>query len=194
MFQDITNNPQTHYRIDRGGEQVFFFVNRSGELVFDVTHPKAHVRIIGLYRGRGNDRFSLTTTQNHTAPGARSDLTIQSALSETAMIEHQGTIRIENGAQHTQATLESRHILLNSGTRATAKPHLEILADDVSCSHAVTTSPINPELLSYLTSRTIDAKRAANLLVEGFLTAPMKNFSSDVVHTALSSLIRHCEE
>lgn len=176
-FQDITHDNQTHYRIDQGGEQVFFFVNRNGELVFDVLHPEANVRIIGLYRGKKNERFSLSTTQHHTTPGSQSHLILKSALSSDASMEHHGTIRIEPGAHNASASMESRHLLLDPGSRASAKPQLEILADEVLCSHAVTTSPLNTDLLAYLTSRTLDPSQAARLLTEGFLIEPVKDIS-----------------
>jgi len=179
-FQDITHNPETHYRIDQPGEWVFFFVHRNGALAFEVAHSQACIRVIGLFRGREKERFSLSTTQHHTTPGARSEVIIRSALSDRATLEHNGTIRIEPEAQHTHASLESRHLLLDSQVHASAKPQLEILADDVSCSHAVTTSPLNPELLAYLTSRSLNSNQAAQLLTQGFLTAPTKNLPNDI--------------
>ena len=59
--------------------------------------------------------------------------------------------------------------MISKNATVSAKPQLEIFADDVECSHGCTMGEINSEALLYLRSRGIPEKEAINLLVMGFL-------------------------
>jgi Fe-S cluster assembly protein SufD len=78
-------------------------------------------------------------------------------------------IRVDPGAQQTDAFQESRNLLLSSAAHADAIPGLEIEADDVRCTHAAAVAQVDPEQLFYLRSRGLTQDNAKRLVIEGFL-------------------------
>ncbi len=79
-----------------------------------------------------------------------------------------GAVSVPRPAQRTDASQLSRNLLLSSQARIDTKPELEIVADDVRCSHGATVSRLQTDELFYLQSRGVDASRAAGLLKRGF--------------------------
>ncbi len=86
-------------------------------------------------------------------------------------------IKVDPGAQRTDAFQESRNLLLSKRAHADAIPGLEILADDVRCTHAAAIAQIDPEQLFYLRSHGLAAGTAQHLVIEGFLAALLERFS-----------------
>jgi Fe-S cluster assembly scaffold protein SufB len=62
----------------------------------------------------------------------------------------------------------NNNLLLDKNAHAESIPGLEIIADDVRCSHGVTISDIDQEQLFYLKSRGIDEKNGKQLIIDGF--------------------------
>jgi Fe-S cluster assembly protein SufD len=80
-------------------------------------------------------------------------------------------IRVDPGAQKTDAFQESRNLLLSDRAHADSIPGLEIEADDVRCTHAAAVAQIDPEQLHYLRSRGLPEASAKRLVIDGFLGA-----------------------
>jgi len=78
-------------------------------------------------------------------------------------------IRVDPGAQRTDAFQESRNLLLSTEAHADAIPGLEIEADDVRCTHAAAVAQVDPEQLYYLRSHGLADAEAKRLVIEGFL-------------------------
>jgi Fe-S cluster assembly protein SufD len=79
-----------------------------------------------------------------------------------------GSVQVPRQAQRTNAAQLSRGLLLTSRARIDTKPELEIVADDVRCTHGATISRLRDEQLFYLRSRGIAAEQASRLLLRGF--------------------------
>jgi FeS assembly protein SufD len=79
-----------------------------------------------------------------------------------------GCVQVPRQAQRTAAAQLSRGLLLSDRARIDTKPELEIVADDVRCTHGATISRLREEQLFYLRSRGIDAEQASRLLLRGF--------------------------
>lgn len=166
--KDISKDPQTIFHIDQPGNFFYFFKNRSEKIIFEITAPNAHVLLYGIF-ANNNENISFITKQHHIAPNTSSQVIIKSALRENTSLEHHGTIRLEKSSKESKASFESRHLLLEESSQASVKPYLEILTEDISCSHAVTISPPNPELIFYLTTRGISRKQAKKILAKAFI-------------------------
>ena len=82
---------------------------------------------------------------------------------------YQGLIKIEKSGQKSHAYQKNKNLILSSGVYVDSRPFLEILANDVFCTHGSTTGKINEESLFYLKSRGIDQKNAEQLYVSGFI-------------------------
>jgi Fe-S cluster assembly protein SufD len=104
-------------------------------------------------------------------------------------------IKVDEGAQRTDAFQEARNLLLGKKAHADAIPGLEILADDVRCTHAAAIAQIDPEQIFYLRSRGLDEKTAARLVVEGFLGAIVERYDEGPIRDAIAEAIdRRLEE
>ncbi len=79
-----------------------------------------------------------------------------------------GLIEVPKIAQGTNAKQLSRNLLLSKSARIDTKPQLEIVADNVQCSHGATVSQLQEEELFYLCSRGISLNQSTSLLLKGY--------------------------
>ena len=133
--------------------------------------PGSSAKVTGAYAAQGSQHMDFDTTQEHAAPHTDSDLAFRGVLSDRATAVWSGMIRVDPGAQQTDAFQESRNLLLSTKAHADAIPGLEIEADDVRCTHAAAVAQVDREQLYYLASRGIPPEVATRLVVEGFLSA-----------------------
>jgi Fe-S cluster assembly protein SufD len=128
-------------------------------------------RVTGAYAGMGTQHLDYDTTQEHAAAHTNSDLAFRGVLAERATAVWRGMIRVDPGAQQTDAFQESRNLLLSKDAHADAIPGLEIEADDVRCTHAAAVAQLDPEQLYYLRARGLSEQSAQRLVIEGFVGA-----------------------
>jgi Fe-S cluster assembly protein SufD len=131
--------------------------------------PGSEARVTGGYASGSGQHLDYDTTQEHAAPNTFSDLAFRGVLAGGSTAVWRGMIRVDPGAQSTDAFQECRNLLLSPEAHADAIPGLEIEADDVRCTHAAAVAQIDKEQLFYLTSRGLDAAEAKSLIIEGFL-------------------------
>jgi Fe-S cluster assembly protein SufD len=125
--------------------------------------------MLGLYFADQNQVLDHHTLQDHLAPNAHSDLLYKGALRDESMAVFSGLIRVEPGAQKTDAYQTNRNLILGTDDAfAVSLPNLEIMADDVKCSHGSTTGQVDETELFYLMSRGIPRREAEKLVVFGF--------------------------
>ena len=134
----------------------------------DLIEPGAAARMSGFYFTDGNQHLDHDTQQNHFAPNTTSDLLFKGALTGQSRSVWQGMIYVAPGAVGTDGYQANKNLILNKGARADSIPGLEILADDVRCTHGATVGKIDPNHLFYLLSRGIPEKEAERLIVLGF--------------------------
>ena len=118
---------------------------------------------------RGDQEFDQRTLQDHLKPETTSDLLYKNVLNDRARTIFSGLIKVEPGAHRTDAYQKVRNLLLSDDAEANSMPGLEILADDVRCTHGATSGQVEPEELFYLKSRGIDDLGAKQLIARGFL-------------------------
>src|ERR671910_1576350 len=125
--------------------------------------------MLGLYFADQNQVLDHHTLQDHIAPNAHSDLVYKGALRDESLAVFSGLIRVEPGAQKTDAYQTNRNLILGTDDAfAVSLPRLEILADDVKCSHGSTTGQVDEVELFYLMSQGIPRREAEKLVVFGF--------------------------
>jgi Fe-S cluster assembly protein SufD len=125
--------------------------------------------MLALSVARGEQEFDQRTLQDHLKPDTTSDLLYKNALHDRSRTIFSGLIRVEPGAHRTDAYQKVRNLLLSDEAEANSMPGLEILADDVRCTHGATSGQVEPEELFYLKSRGIDDLSAKRLIARGFL-------------------------
>ena len=129
----------------------------------------SNAKVTGAYAGEGAQHLDYDTTQEHAAEDTTSDLAFRGVLAERATAVWRGMIRVDKGAQRTDAFQESRNLLLSTDAHADAIPGLEIEADDVRCTHAAAVAQVDPEQVFYARAHGLDDAEAKQLVVEGFL-------------------------
>jgi Fe-S cluster assembly protein SufD len=143
-------------------------------------------RVTGAYAGNGTQHLDFDTTQEHAAENTTSDLAFRGVLEESATAVWRGMIRVDPGAQQTDAFQESRNLLLSKSAHADAIPGLEIEANDVRCTHAAAVAQIDAEQLHYLRSHGLSEEEAKRLIIEGFLEALVERLEPGPVRAAVS--------
>jgi Fe-S cluster assembly protein SufD len=151
--------------------------------------PGSEARVTGGYAGGAGQHLDYDTTQEHAAPNTDSDLAFRGVLAAGATAVWRGMIKVDPGAQQTDAFQESRNLLLSPDAHADAIPGLEILADDVRCTHAAAIAQIDKEQLFYLTSRGIDPADAKSLIIEGFLESLVERLAEGPVRDSISEAL-----
>jgi Fe-S cluster assembly protein SufD len=128
----------------------------------------AQSEMYGVAMGGDLQHFDHHTEHIHTSGHTRSNLDFKVALTGAARSAYTGLIRIEPEAGDSEAYQENRNLLLSPDARAESIPELEILTDDVKCSHGATVAPLDPEQLFYLASRGLPRSQAMRVIVYGF--------------------------
>jgi Fe-S cluster assembly protein SufD len=129
----------------------------------------ASSNMFGIAFGDGKQKFDHHTTHHHKASDSYSNIDFKVVLKDKAYSAYTGLIKIEKEAVNCEAYQENRNLLLNKGPKAETIPELEILTDQVRCTHGATVGPIDPEMIFYLTSRGIDYNQAVRVIVSGFV-------------------------
>ena len=135
----------------------------------DINGSGASAKVTGAYAGHNRQHIDYDTTQEHAAPHTVSDLAFRGVLRDRATAVWSGMIKVDPGAQRTDAFQESRNLLMNDGAHADAIPGLEIEANDVRCTHAATIARLDDDQVFYLQSRGLSREESERLLVGGFL-------------------------
>lgn len=168
-YIDLNKTKENHVKIDKKGKYVAFFHNRSGKLTFELAASGIELYIYGLFTGKKADQFNIETIQHHTAPGSLSDLLIKGVFDDESKFIYQGLIRLEKSAQQSHAYQKNQNLILSSDVFVDSRPFLEILANDVFCTHGSTTGKLNKDQIFYAISRGLSAKSAQDMLVQGFV-------------------------
>ncbi len=151
--------------------------------------PGAHAAVTGAYATRGRQHLDFDTLQEHAAPDTTSDLAFRGILDGRSSTVWRGMIQVDEGAQRTDAFQESRNLLLTKKAHADSIPGLEILANDVRCTHAAAIAQIDKDQLFYLRSHGLPESAAHRLVVEGFLEALVARFEAGAVRDAVANAI-----
>jgi Fe-S cluster assembly protein SufD len=151
--------------------------------------PGAHVKVTGAYYLNGSEHIDYDTTQEHAAPNTTSDLAFKGVLDDRARAVWRGVIRVDKGAQKTDAYQENRNLLLSTDAQATPIPGLEIEANDVRCTHGATVGQVDSAQLFYLMSRGLDRKAAQRMIVRGFFEPVLDRIGSDQARDRLAAAL-----
>lgn len=170
-----------------------FVLNAGGTLVRQEVHclargEGAEIRIRGVNLLDAGQHVDVTTSLNHTVPNTTSTETFRNVVFGGRGV-FQGMIRVAKGAQKTDARLACNSLLLSDEGEFSAKPELEIFADDVQCGHGATAGEIDSNHLFYLMSRGIPETQARALLVKAFVAEVLVDVDDETAMAALEARI-----
>ena len=149
----------------------------------------SEARVTGGYAGGNSQHLDYDTLQEHAAEDTFSDLAFRGVLANSSTAVWRGMIKVDEGAQRTDAFQECRNMLLSPDAHADAIPGLEILADDVACTHAAAIAQVDKDQLFYLNSRGLSEEEGRSLVVEGFLQALVERLGEGPVRDEIAARI-----
>lgn len=165
------------------------------ELMTDLAGEGARSEMTGVAFCGDGQRFDHHTRHRHLAGRTWSNIDFKAVADGRSRSSYTGLIRIEEQARGSEAYQENRNLLLSENGRADSIPELEILNEDVSCSHGATVAPIDPEQVFYLQSRGLSPADAVRLVVQGFLAGVVdglppgvRDVVSDLIASRLDGL------
>ena len=169
----VWNFSHERARVERSGNLDWIFGAIGSRLTknfteLDLAGEGAQGRMSGFYFTDGDQHLDHDTQQNHLVPHTTSDLLFKGALMGKSRSVWQGMVYVAPGAQKTDGYQANRNLVLSDAARADSIPGLEILADDVRCTHGATVGKLEAEPLFYLKSRGIPHAEAEKIVVEGF--------------------------
>ncbi len=202
-----------YVQVQDWGRHVWSFMTERATLADDATLNSLHVTLggkfskasigshlrgqnslaemLGIFFGDEDQFFDHHTWQLHESPHATSNLEFKGALKGRARSVYSGLIKVEEGAQKTDAYQQNRNLVLSRTARADSIPNLEIGANDVRCTHGATISQVEAEHLFYLQARGIPASEAQKLIVEGFFRPVIDRIPVAEIQDFLESAIAH---
>jgi Fe-S cluster assembly protein SufD len=145
--------------------------------------------LLAVSFANGDQEFDARTLQDHISPHTASDLLYKNALDDRARCTFGGLIRVEPHAHFTDAYQKVRNLLLSDDSEANSMPGLEILADNVRCTHGATSGQVDKDELFYLLTRGIPVSVAQRLIVTGFLNEVIQRLDQPAIAAHLHGLI-----
>jgi Fe-S cluster assembly protein SufD len=183
-----------HARVERDAELDWVaggFGSKRGKtrIQNDLNGPGATSRVTGAYFADGTQHLDYDTFQEHIAPNCESDFAFKGALRDNATAVWRGMIRVEPDAQKTNAYQECRNLMLSPTAHAVPIPGLEIMANDVRCTHGATVSRVDREQLFYLMTRGLPRAEAERMVVRGFFQNVLDRIELEPVREAVTAAL-----
>ena len=159
------------------------------EFRLELLDPAISSSIGGIYMLKGRQSHDFSILADHFEPDGTSEQHFKGVIDDQSRAIFQGKIHVHRPAQKTDG-YQSHHALLLSGeAEASAKPELEIYADDVKCSHGATAGMLDTSALFYMQSRGIPIEQARGLLIQSFLCETLERVSDDAVRALYAARI-----
>lgn len=192
--EHVWNLSHERARLDRNGTIDWIFGAIGSHLTknfteLDLIGEGSTGRMSGFYFTDNDQHLDHDTQQNHMARHTTSDLLFKGALVGQSRSVWQGMIYVAPGAAKTDGYQANRNLILSSKARADSIPGLEILADDVRCTHGATVGKIDPAQIFYMRSRGIPQHEAERLIVEGFFDPIMQRIPFEGVQKRFQEAI-----
>ena len=171
------------HTISMGGE-----LSRS-RMDIDLIGDGSGFYLDGVYFGEGSQTHDSRVFVNHLGKNTNSNMITKGVLGGKSSSIFTGTIHIAEGAVKTESHQENRNILLSEEAAAQSVPNLEILCDDVICSHGSSVGPIEEEIYHYVMSRGISKIDADKMLIKGFFNEIINDSSWNIIHDNVADII-----
>ena len=157
----------------------------------DLAAPGAETQTRGIYFAHGDQHFDLYSLTHHTAPGCTGDILFKGALRDRGEAGLDGMIRVEPAAQQTNSYLSGHLVFLSDQAKGDIDPGLEILANDVRCSHGATIGMIDEDQIFYLMSRGLERVESEQLIVGGFFEPVLQEMPLESMRELVRAEIQH---
>lgn len=154
-----------------------------------LTGQDAEAQVNGVMFTQGKQHLCYNTHQHHKAAYCQSDLLYKAALQDKSRTVWRGMIKVDEGAQRTNAYQRNDNLMLTTTARADSIPGLEIEADDVRCTHGSTSGRVDDQQLFYAMTRGYTRQEAVRMIVTGFFQQVFDRITIESVREALGEAI-----
>lgn len=155
------------------------------EIIMDLAGDGSVGHIAGAVLAQDKTHVDNTVFVTHTGVDCESRQVFKNVLGGRSRGIFQGKIFVREGAQKTDGYQISQAVLLDDGAEFSAKPELEIYADDVACSHGSTTGALDPTAMFYLRSRGVPRKAAEAMLIAAFAEEAIAEIDNEALADAM---------
>lgn len=145
--------------------------------------------LCGMVIGDGHQVVDNSTAIYHNYPNCHSNELFKYILGESSLGIFNGLLKVQPGAQKTEAYQTNRNLLLSDSADIKTRPQLEIYADDVKCSHGATTGQLDESALFYMRQRGISEEEARLLLMSAFVNDVVENIRIDALKDKIHLLV-----
>lgn len=171
-----------------------YLINAGGRLVRQEIHvvvagEGSDLTLRGINLLGGESHTDVTFTVGHDVPHTTSTEVIRNVVFDRARGVFQGQIRVAQDAQKTDAKMSCNTLLLSDEAEFSAKPELEIFADDVQCGHGATVIDIDHTHLFYLMARGVPENKARAMLVNAFVAEIIEELEDEHLVEALEGVV-----
>ncbi len=149
----------------------------------------ADAQVNGVMFTEGRQHLTYNTLQHHRQANCHSDLLYKGALQDHSRLVWRGMIKVDPGAQKTDAYQRDDNLMLSETARADSIPGLEIEADDVRCTHGATAGRVDDEQIFYARCRGLTRNEAVRTVVAGFFQQVFDRITIDSVREALAEAV-----
>ena len=191
---DDTHLGQIRVKLAKEAKLRLFVINAGGKLVrqelrIEVEGEGADLTLRGVNLLGGESHTDVTLVLGHNVPHTTSTEIIRNVVFDRASGAFQGMIRVAPDAQKTDAKMACNTLLLSENGDFSAKPELEIFADDVVCGHGATVADIDRNHLFYMMARGVQEKKARAMLVNAFVAEIVEELEDEKLVEALEGVI-----
>lgn len=191
---DDTHLAQVRIRVGSNAKLRLFVINAGGKLVrqelrIDVAGEGTDLQLRGVNLLGGDTHTDVTLVLGHNVPNTTSTEIFRNVVFDRARGVFQGMIKVALDAQKTDARMACNTLLMSDDAEFSAKPELEIFADDVQCGHGATVADIDDNHLYYLMARGIPRSKARAMLVNAFVAEIVEELEDEALVEALEAII-----
>jgi Fe-S cluster assembly protein SufD len=192
---DATRLARMNVNLEEDTELNIFVLNAGGRLVrqeimVSVNGENANLAIKGVNLVGDGAHIDVTTSLEHNVPHTNAEELFRNVVAGDGQGVFQGQIKVAQPAQKTDAQMACNSLLLTDDSNFSAKPELEIFADDVICAHGATVTDIDDDQLFYLRARGIPEKTARTLLIKAFVGEVVEELEAgDALEDAFAGII-----
>lgn len=151
---------------------------------------RAECTLNGFYMADGEEQVDNHTLIDHPKPNGKSHQVYKGILAGRSNGVFSGRILVHQDAQKTDASQTNKNLLLSKEATMNTKPQLEILADDVKCTHGAAVGQLEDDAIFYLKTRGIDEQAASKLLSYGFASEVIDLIRLEPVRDEINRIVR----
>lgn len=183
MHDECVQSSQSTYR---GGRFMLSLTTLRGAFWADLKGSQADCQLMGLYLGQKQAQMHQFTQIHHQVAEGKSNQVYRAIASDSACVNLQGRVIIDQGADQVDADQQGKHLLLDSGAQINTLPELEVYADDVTCTHGACIGQLDEDALYYCQSRGMALEEAKTLLMLSHLNYVVNSLSDDKLKQRLT--------